>query len=250
MNSAKKLLLPCCIALFAVQTQAQSVNAGAEKTKPRDFRLGLNVSPDLSYRRLAAADSLFIDIRNRFETPGIGYHAGLNLYWGMRNHFSFESGLHFATHNFRLVKTRLVFTRPDPSFPQTNPAEPIYARGVFKAHYLDIPLRFNYSLGEGPLSIIFGFGFNANILLQETHKSIFYHDGQREIRGRRIRNDYQRLNISSALSAGFNYRFSDKWNFRLEPSFRYGLFGAVKNPERVRQNLYSAGLNLGCYLTL
>jgi len=90
---------------------------------------------------------------------------------------------------------------------------------------------------------------SANFLLSSFNKNtVVYKSGNEKNHILPDLNNYKKVNLSSVVMAGVDYRFTDKLSLRLMPSFKYGLF--VINSAPIVANLWSYGVNIGAYYRL
>ena len=63
----------------------------------KKFSIGINFSPDYSYRRLHSdIDDGFVEIRNKIESPRFGFTSGIVARYQLGSRFALESGLQFS----------------------------------------------------------------------------------------------------------------------------------------------------------
>lgn len=62
------------------------------------FSIGINFSPDYSYRKLYLANDEygFVKHRNEKESPRFGFTTGLTVCYRLNSRFALESGLQFS----------------------------------------------------------------------------------------------------------------------------------------------------------
>lgn len=210
------------------------------------FQLGVSFSPDVCYRTLKETDitttqtNIFlIDARNEMETPKFGYTAGVNFSYSLNQHFRIESGLHFSNKGYGMKKQDLYSNQQEPGIP-TN------FKFIENFYYLDIPLKVNFALGKNKWRFISSVGASANFFLKETQTQVLYFSDKTDRSTSSDGYSYNKLNISTMVSLGIDYRLSDKMSLRIEPTFRYGVLKIIDAP--VTAYLYSAGMNVGYFI--
>jgi hypothetical protein len=119
---------------------------------------------------------------------------------------------------------------------------------VFNYSYLDFPLKVNYTFFKTRVRMIVGLGATLDVLLKanfssdppEILESAFSQSGNSfKFTGKKI-------NISPIVSIGIQYQLSEKMNFRIEPTYQYGLLG-LDDKSYKSIHLWSAGINVGYY---
>ncbi len=208
-------------------------------------QIGFNISPDICYRTLKSTDgsaygeSLIKD-RNRRETVKIGYTAGLNACFNLTKSFGLETGIQYSNKGYQ--------TKIDPN-KEWNGSYPLYkkAQFIYNYHYIDIPVKAIYTIGNKKIRFMTSVGFTTNVFIKETKKSIFVYSDRTD-RSKSTDYEYNKVNISPTISAGIDYKINDNMNLRLEPTFRYGVLKIKDAP--VTGYLYSGGLNIGYYFGL
>ncbi len=208
-------------------------------------QIGFNISPDICYRTLKSTDgsaygeSLIKD-RNRRETVKIGYTAGLNACFNLTKSFGLETGIQYSNKGYQ--------TKIDPNKEWIDPY-PVYkkAQFIYNYHYIDIPVKAIYTIGNKKIRFMTSVGFTTNVFIKETQKSIFVYSDRTD-RSKSTDYEYNKVNISPTISAGIDYKINDNMNLRLEPTFRYGVLKIKDAP--VTGYLYSGGLNISYYFGL
>jgi len=234
-----------------------------EKSTTADFKrllIGVNVSPDYCYRSLqnnngSSTSSNIIDLRNKNEGPKFGYTAGLNVCYNISKLLGIEAGLQYSNKGFMNSLKNSELNFGDPIAPRNGIVYPnggitilIPSKFIYNYIYLDIPVRAIFSFGRRRIQFLASAGLTTNILLKATQTNIF-----ENVNGsnKRETNDqiynFKSLNISPLISAGIDYRISNKINLRIEPTIRYGILKIIDTP--VTAHLWNAGLNISCYYT-
>lgn len=120
---------------------------------------------------------------------------------------------------------------------------------VYRYNYIEVPVKVNYKFGDNKLRLIAGAGIIAGVLTSSNQTVITeFRDGRTEEETYPGRDSYNKANISSLMSLGFDLSISDRLNLRMEPTFRYGVLEIMDTP--VTTHLWSAGLNIGVYFGL
>ncbi len=222
----------------------------------KGFYFGINVSGDYCYRDLVINESnsiteITVDSRNKNEIPRISYTGGLNVGYQISKNVGIETGIQYSEKGYAreledlvygdMIDPRLGFIYPESS---TSPIENI--RINYRFNYLDIPLKAVFKLGNRKLRFIGSIGVVTNVFLNEKRTIRYeYEDGRTSRKVSSTPNEYNSVNVSPTLSIGVDYKLSEKFNLRLEPTYRYGLMQIIDAP--ISAHLWSAGLNFSCY---
>lgn len=228
------------------------------KTKKASrFFIGVNFSPNYNFRTLKNNDGsdlskTIVGIYNKIETAKFGFSSGLNLCYIFTKHISLDLGVQFSNKGFQNKESNLTFgdmiDRRRGFVYNTNNSS-IKGKIVYSYNYLDIPLKVNFVFGKKKLRLISSIGLTTNLLINSKNSFV----GQ-DSTGKSIKNSsnttptYNRINLSPTISCGIDYRVNDKMLFRVEPTFRYGIFKMTNTP--VTQYLWNAGLNISYYFGL
>ena len=225
-------------------------------TELKRLLFGVNISPDYCYRTLknnngSSTSSMGIDLWNKNEEPKIGYTTGLNVCYNISKNLGIELGVQYSNKGYEFKK---IDYKVDPHYGfvyGTNlTGVSIKVKFINNYIYLDVPLRAIFSFGEKRIHFITSIGVTTNILLKATQTAVWEFesgDTKRETHNQQ-RYDFKTLDISPTVSAGVDYRISNKMNLRVEPTFRYGLLKIIDAP--ITAYLWSGGLNLTCYYSL
>ena len=87
----------------------------------------------------------------------------------MTNKFYLETGINYSNKGFRTKKIDLFGFIPDPT-------GPTHLKGIDSHHYIEIPLLFNYSVGNRKIKFTSSIGLGIDYLITSTHKKIIYYD--------------------------------------------------------------------------
>jgi hypothetical protein len=225
---------------------------GRDKTNdnfPTDFKrvqIGFNISPDLCFRTLKgnenSATSNFVMKNNKQrETLKVAYTARLNVCYNIKKSIGIETGIQYSNKGFQTKLDKVVPLVPDPAlFNQF--------KYIFNYHYLDFPLKVNFTFGENKVRFFSSAGITTNLFLKQIQTNV-YHFPDRTIRtSNPTRYDYKKVNLSPTISIGIDYKINEKMNLRIEPTFRYGVIAISDDP--VTDYLYNGGLNISYYYGL
>lgn len=208
-----------------------------------DFKrvqIGVNVSPDICSRTIQNNGSTggFIPAINDYETFKFGYTAGLNVCFNLKNFLGLETGIQYSNKGYQTKFEDLIFAQSFPTFPNK-------VKYIYNFHYIDIPVKVNFTFGKKKVRFFTSVGITTNVFIKETQTRISeYSEGTSK--GKMPTGiDYNRFNLSPTISVGIDYKINERMNLRVEPTFRYGVLRIIDAP--VTGYLYNAGLNISFY---
>jgi hypothetical protein len=230
----------------------------------KDFKrllIGVNVSPDYCYRTLknnngSSTSSMIIELRDEGEQFKIGYTAGLNVCYNISKKLGIELGVQYSNKGYAHRKGKLTFADViDPRYGinygsnGSSASTPASIKLFYDHKYLDLPVRAIYSFGKRRIHFVASLGVTTNIFLEATQTMIIKYESEDTWRKTvDQQEDFKSLNISPTISFGADYRISNKFNLRVEPTFRYGILKIIDTP--ITAYLWNGGLNITCYYSL
>ena len=208
---------------------------------------GLNFSSNYTFRSLTTNDTYFeslIDFRNEEEQGIFGFNVGGTY------SYQFNIGLTILTG---IEYTRFGYNMPHALF--VSPGSDAEGIGSFQSSYgyLGVPLSIGYiyDLSE-KLSISVAIGTTLSAFLDYRRSyTINWQDGtvdSDKLVDYDNPNDFYRFHPIFKSSLGLDYKFSNSFYLRLEPTLQYSLMPIVDAP--VHERLYSIGLNTGVHYIL
>lgn len=234
------LAIPLLILSFT--SFAEETDSTDKKAPQHKFQIGISGSPDICYRTLSNTEGgdiadWIIDGRNGREKQRIGYTIGVSAGYRINSLLGLETGVSFSSQGYQadIMVTTL------------NAPQGMEARLVNDAQYIEIPLKANFFFGKKKLGFMCSAGIITGFFLDET-RTIKYKNSAEADQSVHSENDYNTVSLSPVISAGVNYRVNDRLNFRVQPTFRYGLIKTHNAP--IAEHFYSAGLNIGGYISL
>ena len=248
--------------LFATVITANAFGQETQKDIPNtDFKrlqIGANFSPDYCFRVLKNNDGSStsegnLKSRNSNETQKLGYTAGLNFIFNLREKIGIEIGVQYSNKGYQTKMQDLTFGSmidPRRGFIYTS-SGPTPTRGkfIYNDYYLDIPLKLNFIFGKNKIRFIVSAGVTTNIFIKETTTSVLeYEDGSHTKNTSSSSFDYKKFNFSPFISTGIDWKLNSRNNLRIEPTFRYGVLKIIDAP--VTGYLWNAGLNISYYFGL
>lgn len=230
----RTILLTIITSLLFTKIQAQIIEASK-------LQIGINFSPDGCYRLMEenefTSKNGFKDLMDKNETFKLGFTTGVNVYYQFNRMFGLETGVQYANRGFQTKKSDFFLLSVDPLMSVNVRTKYIYK-------YLDIPLKVNYTYGNGKIKYIAGFGVINSFILVAQRKTVGYYNdkGSRMGTKEQISESTNPFVLSPTVSFGADYRLNNKINFRIEPNIKFAIMSA-HNKLSFNQYLYSAGLN-------
>jgi len=229
-------------ALLTVSASAQTDTI----SKKRRFQAGVNFSSDYNYRILKKSygdetTENIIQMRDTTESPKFGYTAGLNGCFWFNRHIGIELGAHYSNKGYQ-IKHLTVTTVNTPEGGDATAAI------IFSYHYIDLPIKANFSFGDKKLQFIGSTGLVTHFFLKETDKCVIQYPDHKEEFHFKPDYDYDPVNLSAMLSAGVSYQLNNRMIVRVEPTVRYGLTNIIKHTP-ITASFYNAGVNVGYYIS-
>ena len=257
----KKLLILLLI-FGSISAKSQDILPQQSEAQKSRFSIGAYFSPDAADIYLQSTDNKqstedFIENRNSRETMKFGYTTGLSVVYLLNEKFSLETGLEYSNKGYQTKKVGLNFgvgqglSNPPRGFVFDEGSETATdVRFVYHYQYAGIPVKLNYTVGNGKWRFISSIGLTAEYLMRASSTTVLYYDEERPNRENDIDDqDYNTFNLSPSISAGVDYQLNPRMSLRAMPTFRAGLL-KIMDDTPVTGYLYSAGVQLGWYMTL
>lgn len=217
-----------------------------KETPTADFKriqIGINVSPDICFRTLKNNDgslmsNIVMKMNNENETVKVGYTTGLNVGFNINKNIGIETGIQYSNKGYQTKFNHLIFGQSDASTPNKS-------KFVYNFHYIDIPIKANFTIGKKSVRLFTSIGVSTNIFIKEIQTSVLVYTDHTNKKTSPTIFDYKSVNISPTISVGIDYKINSSMNLRVEPTFRYGVLKIIDAP--VTGYLYSGGLNISYY---
>lgn len=209
------------------------------KKDSKKFQIGINYSPDYNYRRLTLNkenhdSKIDKEIRNKYETAKYGYTTGILISLAIHSKLAFTTGLQYSNKGYQIKKSSVANDLIVQAFKSTH--------FNYSYYYIDIPLSMSYVIGKKKLQYIISTGLTANLFINDKKfQNNNFSSNYTYIQLFIPNYDSNKLNLSSTLSCGFNYRIRSKIDIRIEPTFRYQLFN-TRNTD-LSAHLWNFGMN-------
>lgn len=208
------------------------------------FRIGVHFAPEACYRNVSNQNGNYlnepvIDARNNSEVEKFGATFGVVAYYQFKSYVAFEGGLYYAQRGYQSKRT----------FVQPGSTSQDIKRTNYNFHYMEIPLRVQFTVGKKKLQFVAGTGFTPAFLLTQTQSEVVeYPNGDRKRNRTNFSDKFNKFNLWYTLTAGADYQIKPGMNLRLEPTFRYGCIRV--DDADLSTRLWSIGFNFGFYYGL
>jgi hypothetical protein len=236
----KKLTLIIAI-IISLKANCQEIES--EKDKPENLDkllMGINFSPDYGKMKY--------DSENELMKPG--FSSGINFRYNITNKWSIEGGVQYSNKKYGYEIGGLIFgdlIDPMNGVYYADSATLKRAKCSYKDVYIDLPIRTIKYFGSSRLRFFTGAGITANILLKTQTECILENDNSVK---QTIYFDSKKskLNISTNISIGAEYKINKKIKVQIEPIYRQGLLNISNSMAKIK--FWNLGLNFTTYLIL
>lgn len=208
------------------------------------FSIGLNFSPNYSYRTLSYDDELqgFVEVREELEHASFGFNTGIATQYLVSQNLELALNLQASrqAHIFKEV----------PIADAMGGITGGFADNELRYYYLEIPVRANYHFLKGDVFAYATAGVSLNLFLIDESKSwITYANGETDERStERAIQDFNKTAFGLIGGLGLGYNLNEKWDIRMEPVIRYSLTPLAEAP--IDQYNYSIGCQFGVNMKL
>jgi len=214
--------------------------------------IGFFFSPDVCYRTLKSDGSseiadFILSSRNKKESHKFGYTIGLSFAHQMSTHFALEGGLSFSNKGFKTIESDIIVGDSlDPRFGFIGESGLISnIKLVDNFNYLELPLRLTFKTGMNKFRFTASAGLVNSFLLNSIITSqITYLSGDVQRNSSKSLTNFNKWSVSPVVGIGLEWQPGDKVQYRLEPTFRYGITKIIDAP--VTAFLWSGGLQFTC----
>lgn len=235
INLALMLILFC----FNVNSQTPENNVN------KKFSFGINFSPDYSYRRLHSnnADDNFVmyDL-NKKESPKLGFTTGATVLYSLNERIALESGLQFSDKTYKYEMDIDDYDFIEGISVKDDPAIPLFLQTNYHYYYLGVPIKLNFYVLQKNISLFISTGVSTDFYIYGKIKSVLEYKDRTEKDSKPIDDTYfNKVSFIGLFGFGLETDISNRFQFRLEPIFRYS-FTPLYDSSR-KENLYSIGAN-------
>lgn len=211
--------------------------------KESRFSIGLNFSPNFSYRALEYSNESisFVEAREKYEHPSFGFNSGIQFIFKIVNNIEIESGVQFSQQVHKFVEVPLT-NIDDENLGIVNTD--------YKYYYIEVPIKLNYCFNYNQVFVGASIGMSINRFIDDrTKNKIEYIDGTKEsVIGKTGIYDFNMTTLATLCGFLVGYNFNEKLNLRVEPLFRYSLTPIAEAP--LKQHNYSLGAQIALVMNL
>jgi hypothetical protein len=217
--------------------------------KYNGFRLGINFSPEFTYRKLSIAQPDNIHskglkkLREDTEIPMFSFTTGIFSEYKFAKRISVKFALHYTLKEFKT--NNLVISEPNPNY--SNLENYVIIR---KHRYFGIPISLSFYYVDKPkIQMFITVGSDLDYLYSVSSKSIKKYEEytEWEERGNFVEiKPYNLFSPSLIVSAGIDWQFTNKMSIRIEPIFRWGLITLIKD-DILYEHFYNVGVNFSLF---
>lgn len=253
-----KLITFLLTILITANLYGQENPEAASTADFKQIQIGVNFSPDYCFRTLknndgSATSDMILKWRNENEKGKLGYTTGINMIFNLNKNIGIGAGIQYSNKGYQIKSQDLTYgSMIDPRRGFTNNtsgATLTSVRFIYNHHYIDIPLKVNFSFGKKKIRFVTSVGVSTNIFITETSTIVLkYSDGTKDRDTQQTTYNYNKVNLSPFVSAGIDWKFNDRNNLKIEPTVRYGVLKIIDAP--VTGYLWNAGLNISYYFGL
>lgn len=204
------------------------------------FQIGVSFSPDVNYRTLTSQSNVnwIRENRDEQEIPTFGFTTGINAVFKITKMFGVETGVLYSQKGYQNKwQDGLNPIQPnDPNIPKR-------VKSVDRFHYLDIPVKGNIIVGKRKVRFIGSLGIVVNVYLTSSWTGISEsHSGDITRTITQEPYDYEAVNVSPLVSAGIDWKLSNRMNLQVKPTFRYGVLSVIDAP--IKGFLWNGGIDI------
>lgn len=241
--------------LLSLALMAGSALAQMRPRAQEPWTIGFRAGAGMGYRTLSAnlsnlENELIIGLRNEREVPKLALTTVVNMGKQLGKRIGVEMGVgyHHLGWVHRVDLEDLSFgdiIDPRRGFIYaTDGAVPSKVTFKDSFHYVELPIGLTVRVGKGRLRSVSAVGMAPSILIAARGHTINeYADGTKEETRYEKVEDFKGFNAFAYLSTGLSLRTGDRFEWRLQPTLRYGLVDILDAP--ITATLYSGTLDLG-----
>jgi hypothetical protein len=226
---------PNIILLFLLLTFSSSANDTLSTFKK--FSIGINISPELAYRRLIVNGTdpylFYILAERENEIPLLGLTTGFDFTYFLKQNFAIQTGINFLRKGYKTHE-----------FPFVDANGNIMGESEmrFNYYYLEIPFGIKARAGRKKVRFAVNAGISAGYLLSQINA--FGNPGETR-RSVNQATAFDRFNCFVYAAMGLDARLGKKAGLIIQPTCRFGLSQVMSAP--ISEQLWSVGLNTGFY---
>jgi len=236
-----KIIIPFFLIAILLQTIAYGQEIKLNNYK--GYFIGIIISPEYCYRHISSNDETISDktwsklknISDSICKPTFGLTTGINFIYQKNNRFSLETGILYSRKGYETI----------PILTVDNNLNSGLAKNYSYFHYLDIPIKMNYTFIERKLQIYTSVGLIFNFLLKSTYK-IVPENPTMDFKTQTGNVNYTLnvFNFSPTFGLGLKYNINEKIFLKAEPVLQYAISN-TNEKSLYYTHLWSVGFNLG-----
>ena len=225
MKQRITLLILICSYVICGQT--------TDSLKQKKHHIGFSLSPDYCFRKVKSnvENNWIKEAFDTLEVGKLGYTFGITYQYALRKKIDLVSGLLFSDKG---EKTRKQYTSTPTPFNYNN-----------HFYYLDIPILFKYNFLDKKIKLFASAGVSCNIFLTHRMTQITGYTSDDVKVNNYSKTGISPINFAMIGSVGLECPLTNKWSFKLEPTYRRSVSSFSKAP--IKKYLYSVGLNFGFF---
>jgi len=237
-----------------------SVSQGQTDSTQR-WTIGAGVGAGLGYRTLSITEpSTIVDwivrSRDEREEPRIALGGHLGAGYRLSRRFGLEAGIGYAQLGWqqRIDLSDLTFgdqIDPRRGFIYSTADIAIPERWVFSDvfHYIDLRLGATLTLGQGRWRSVTALGVAPAVLIAARIRTFSeYADGRRTRESQKPMETFNTFNLFPYFGTGVAFHPGGRWEWRLQPSVRYGTLRIIDAP--ITAHVFSGTVDLGVRFAL
>lgn len=237
-------LLPLIVLVSVSQGQTDST---------RRWTIGTGVGAGLGYRTLAhTAPSTITDLiirsRDEREEPRIALGGYVGVSYRLSRRIGLEAGIGHAQFGWQQRSDATGYIVRDP-VDAADPAIPERTMSSYIFHYLDVRLGATLTLGRGRWRSVSSLGVApAFLIATRIRTQSEFSDGRRTEESHEPMEAFNTFNLFPYLGTGVAFHPNGRWEWRLQPSVRYGAMRIIDAP--ITAHVFSGIVDLGVRFTL
>ncbi len=253
-------MLHARLALALLICATTQLHAQTEPAPSKRWSVGLNTGAGLAFRTLSKTENfpvsdVIIQRRNDREEPRLAFGLSGVVGYKLSKRFGFEAGLGYHAQGWveRMDLSQLTFgdiIHPRRGFFYVTGDEmPTSYIWHDTFHYAEVSLAATMSLGQGRWSSISTIGVAPSFLIAAKVRTTKEFADGRTVRSSDVSlQEFDHFNLFPFVSTGVAFRSGERWEWRLQPSVRYGAMQIIDAP--ITAHLYSGSLEVGVRFTL
>lgn len=246
------LLLPLIVLVSISQGQADNT---------RRWTIGVGGGAGLGYRTLSrTAPSTMADVvirsRDEQEEPRIAFGGHVGVGRQLSRRIGIEAGIGYMQLGWQYQVTisglsfgdmidprrGFIYQTDDVAIPERFTSSTIF-------HYLDLRLGATLTLGNGRWRSVSALGVAPALLIAtRIHTRNEYSDGRRTHDSREPVDTFNTFNLFPYFGTGVAFHPGGRWEWRLQPSVRYGAMRIIDTP--ITAHVFSGTVDLGVRFAL